>query len=484
MKIHDAASARVSGLKRRLLRGAACSLLLPVLFSAYLPASERGRPGWILVWEDQFDGDRLDPSKWRVENAALEKNNELQYYHPEAVRVENGMLCLKSMKKSMGGRNYVSGLVETRGRFQQTFGRFEIRARLPSGRGIWPAHWMMNAAGRWPPEIDIMEMIGHEPDTVHMTNHYGTWPQNRMEGKSFRGPDFSKAFHTFALEWEPESLRWFVDGTLRFSTTRHVPRIPFYLILNTAGGGDWPGPPDETTVFPQEHLIDYVRVYQRDVAGTAPVFVAARNGTVSRKPDAVRYPLGTKVDIEARPRIGYRFAGWGGDAAGRDNPLRVEVSRPLRIRARFEKDADAPRKILRGMSAKASSVERKSLGPENAVDGDPSTRWSSEFSDPQWIRVDLGKTLSVGALRLVWERALGKRYRIEVSPNGVEWRCLKEVEDNRDLVCEYRFAPVSARFLRITGLERATAWGYSLWEIEVFENVSKKPAFPDTGNND
>ena len=218
---------------------------------------------WELVWHDEFDGKTLDLSKWRIEDAALEKNNELEYYSPDEVYVHDGLLTLRSRKRKMAKRQYTSGLAETKGKFSQTFGRFEIRAKLPRGQGIWPAHWLLPENGQWPPEIDIMEFLGHELTTVHMTNHYGVWPNNRLEGDSFTGPDFSKDFHVFTLEWEPGALRWYVDGIQRFATTANVPQIPCRLILNTAVGGDWPGDPDQTTVFPQYHDIDYVRIYAR-----------------------------------------------------------------------------------------------------------------------------------------------------------------------------------------------------------------------------
>jgi beta-glucanase (GH16 family) len=219
--------------------------------------------GWKLVWEDEFENNTIDESKWRVENAALFKNHELQYYAPDDVILKNGFLVLRSQKRSMKGREYTSGLVETQGKFKQAYGRFEIRAKLPKGQGIWPAHWLMNAVGQWPPEIDIMELKGNEPHKIHMTNHYGKWPDNKHEGKDFVGPDFSKNFHTFAIEWEPDEIRWYIDGVKRFSTRKNVPAVPFYIVLNTAVGGDWPGNPDKTTKFPQYHEIDYVRVYSK-----------------------------------------------------------------------------------------------------------------------------------------------------------------------------------------------------------------------------
>lgn len=221
-------------------------------------------PGWRLVWSDEFDGDTLDDSKWKAEDAALEKNNEAQTYSPDEVFVGDGVLTLRSQKRQKSGRDYTSGLVETIGRFSQTYGRFEVRAKLPRGQGIWPAHWLMPADNSWPPEIDIMEMLGHDPRKIYMSNHWSTPQGARNNTANYTGPDFSEDFHVFAVEWDPETIRWFVDGTLRHSSSKNVPDVPMRVILNTAVGGNWPKYPDATTVFPQIHLIDYVRVYAKD----------------------------------------------------------------------------------------------------------------------------------------------------------------------------------------------------------------------------
>ena len=221
-------------------------------------------PGWRLVWHDEFGGRELDHTKWRPEDAALEKNNEKQYYTPEDVYLENGSLVLRSQDRPRGKRAYTSGLVETVGLFSQRYGRFEVRAKLPRGRGIWPAHWLLPDDNSWPPEIDIMELLGHDPKRIYMTNHWRAPEGPRHEGRSFEGPDFTADFHTFTMEWDPDEIRWYVDGVQRHSTRKNVPDVAMRIILNTAVGGNWPKDPDKTTLFPQYHFIDYVRVYVRD----------------------------------------------------------------------------------------------------------------------------------------------------------------------------------------------------------------------------
>ncbi len=236
---------------------------------AVLAASHACAQPWQLVFADEFTGTSIDTTKWNVRNAPGQFNNELQYYSPDEVSVAAGLLTLRSQRRNLGGRQFTSGLVETRGKFAQRYGRVEVRARLPRGQGIWPAHWMLPESGIWPPEIDIMELLGHDPFTVYMTNHWGVLPQHSYRTGSFTGPDFSQGFHTFAVEWTPTRIEWYVDDVIRFANIQGVPTSePFYIILNTAVGGIWPGNPDHTTVFPQFHEIDYVRVFTRADPGT------------------------------------------------------------------------------------------------------------------------------------------------------------------------------------------------------------------------
>lgn len=425
---------------------------------------------WHLIWSDEFDGPALDETKWRVEDAALVKNNELQYYAPDEVYLENGCLVLRSRARKLGGRNYTSGLVETRDRFAFLFGRVEIRAQLPRTQGLWPAHWMLPADGSWPPEIDIMESIGSQPNWVVMSLHNGQWPAIKTQSGEHLGPDYSEDFHVFALEWEPRELRWYIDGARCFSTTDGVPQKPFFIILNTAVGGDMPGEPDGNTVFPQYHRIDYVRVYGRPRPGTFFVTAAARNGRVTMTPanPEHRYPQDTVLTLKAIPSIGWMFSEWAGDASGRDNPLSFTVSRHAHLVATFEPDPDAPRLLSRGARATSSSSESEALTPDRAFDGDRKTRWSSAFSDPQWIMADLGREYTIEAFRLIWENAYAKQYRIELSTDGKSWSAVHTKDGSHGGVEEIIRVNRPGRYVRLVGLQRATEWGYSLWEFEIY----------------
>jgi beta-glucanase (GH16 family) len=245
--------------------------------------------GWKLVWQDEFNGRRVDPSKWNILIREQSKHGELQYYVPDEVYVESDLLRLRSRIRSFGPMRYTSGRLDTRGKFAPTYGRFEIRAKLPSGKGLWPAHWLYPqhrnwemeylmseavAAGQerlipeerpWYSEIDIMEFLGHETNIVYGTLHYYSFDGQKKtsSGKIESSVDYSKDFHIYALEWEPDSIRWYIDDHLIHATVEGIPHTPHYVILNTAVGGAWPGNPDSTTVFPQYHDIDYIRVYQK-----------------------------------------------------------------------------------------------------------------------------------------------------------------------------------------------------------------------------
>ncbi len=229
--------------------------------------------GYVLTFHDDFNGDRLDSSKWidsYPDGVRTHSNNEQQYYAPDGYEVRDGRLRLKGERRSMGGMPYTSGMVTTFGKFSQQYGWFEARLSIPHGKGMWPAFWLLPDDKSWPPEIDILEILGHEPDKDYMTNHYVN-AEGKHEGKgdSWKGPDFSAAYHVFALEWKPDEIVWYVDGVPRYHTRENVPHVPMYVLLNLAIGGDWPGNPDSTTPFPGNMDIDYVRVYSKPTGSTA-----------------------------------------------------------------------------------------------------------------------------------------------------------------------------------------------------------------------
>ncbi|NWF70587.1 MAG: glycoside hydrolase family 16 protein [Chloroflexi bacterium] len=253
-------------------------------------------PNWQLVWHDEFDGAQgtpPDPQKWECEIGGHGwGNQEWQYYTAETANVAldgTGALAITARSATpaqsqtlpcwYGDCRYTSARLLTRQRFEFTYGRAEARLKLPYGQGIWPAFWMLGAdiaTIGWPDcgEIDIMENIGREPALVYGTVHGPGYSGGHCIGGSHALPPgqfFEDDFHVFALEWEANEIRWYLDGTQYFALTparlpdgaKWVFDHPFFLLLNVAVGGFWPGYPDDTTVFPQVMRVDYVRVYQR-----------------------------------------------------------------------------------------------------------------------------------------------------------------------------------------------------------------------------
>lgn len=221
---------------------------------------------WVPVWAEEFNGTSLDTSSWTPLNIAWPYNDERQFYSPSAISVSNGRGIITSTNVPQGGRLYTSGRMDTNGKREFLFGRFEMRARLPRTQGMWPAFWLLPAADQWPPEIDIMEMLGHEPNRVYGSNHWGNPPVSTYQTSPFQlgtvNPNFATTFNTFSCDWHPDRIDFYVNGNLFATHRSRVPQEPMYIIVNTAVGGFWPGYPDATTAFPQRFEIDWIRVSQ------------------------------------------------------------------------------------------------------------------------------------------------------------------------------------------------------------------------------
>lgn len=236
-----------------------------------------------LVWQDEFDGAALDLSKWEYQTGGGGwGNSELQYYTAgDNLSVSSGTLKITAEEDTgnvYAGNDYTSSRIRSRYQGDWRYGKMEASIKLPVGQGIWPAFWMMpsyNVYGTWPSsgEIDIMEYLGHQLTTTYATCHYGNSPSDKGSsgGSTNTAMPLSDAFHTFSVEWEPTQIRWYLDGTQFHTTNSTDPDFAtynwpfdqqFHFILNLAVGGQWPGPPDGTTVFPQVMEVDWVRVYQ------------------------------------------------------------------------------------------------------------------------------------------------------------------------------------------------------------------------------
>jgi len=234
---------------------------------------------WNLVWEDDFNAATLDASNWSYQiGASGWGNNELQYYtdRTDNLELDNGNLKITAREESYNGASYTSARIRSINKADWTYGRMEASIKLPVGQGIWPAFWMMptnSEYGTWPAsgEIDIMEYLGHQTSTSYGTIHYGFTGNHQFMGSNYTLPsgDFFDNFHLFAVEWEPDEIRWYIDGINYFSiASSSLGSFPwvfdqdFHFILNVAVGGNWPGSPDATTNFPQTMEVEYVRTYQ------------------------------------------------------------------------------------------------------------------------------------------------------------------------------------------------------------------------------
>src|SRR5215469_11731033 len=251
-----------------------------------LPAS-----GWKLVWSDEFngsDGSAPDSSKWTYDLGGKGwGNSELECYTNslQNAQIQGGNLVIIAQKQAVTcsdgtSNNYTSARMKTQGLFSQAYGRFESRIKIPQGQGMWPAFWMLGneiTTAGWPKcgEIDIMENIGKEPATVHGSLHGPSTSSATSDASAAfslpAGQNFADNFHLFAVEWEPGTVRFYVDTNLYETVNQSqwpaggtwVFDHPFFLLLNVAVGGTWPGSPDTTTQFPQQILVDYVRVYTK-----------------------------------------------------------------------------------------------------------------------------------------------------------------------------------------------------------------------------
>jgi beta-glucanase (GH16 family) len=250
---------------------------------------------WRLVWSDEFDqpdGSMPDFKKWGYDSGSGGwGNNELQYYTSRTnnARIEGGKLVIEAKLENFDGQKHTSARLLTKGKWSWTYGRVEARIKIPRGQGMWPAFWMLGTdigTVGWPAcgEIDIMENIGKEPGLVHGTVHGPGYSADAgISGPASLpgGAAFADDFHLYGVEWETNRITWLLDGKSYFSITptnlppgkQWVYDKPHFLLLNLAVGGKWPGYPDATTIFPQQMIVDYVRIY---AASNAPAVITER----------------------------------------------------------------------------------------------------------------------------------------------------------------------------------------------------------------
>lgn len=256
------------------------NLYLPTDNAGYTSANNYA--GYHLDWSDEFNGSAVNEAVWNFEQGNNNGwgNNELENYtgRTQNAFVSSGNLIIEARSESYNGNQYTSARMTTQNKKSFQFGRIDIRAKLPSGQGIWPALWMLGdniTSKDWPAcgEIDIMEVVGHEPNKVYGTLHYGASAATHQQyGSNYilSSGTFDQQFHVFSLVWAQDTLKILVDDLEYLSATRtnisgtYPFNDSFFFLFNVAVGGNWPGSPDGTTIFPQRMFVDYVRVFKKN----------------------------------------------------------------------------------------------------------------------------------------------------------------------------------------------------------------------------
>ena len=266
-----------------------CALAAVTAFFGASAVALAATPSPHLLFSDEFGG-ALDSATWATLTPWYTNyaSGELQYYDSANVTVSGGRLHLASMESSADGSTFTSGIVTSLPRAQFSYGYFEIRAKVPEGRGIFPAFWLTNDDTL---EIDAMEVLGDHPDREYMTLHVNG---DQVFQQAHNGPDLAAGYHTFGVDWQPTYVRWYVDGVRRASYVHTMSADPLWICLNTAIGGPWAGSPDGSTHFPQSYDVDYVRVWDRRPTPAAKASSgtsadqSANSATASRPATATR----------------------------------------------------------------------------------------------------------------------------------------------------------------------------------------------------
>jgi beta-glucanase (GH16 family) len=341
---------------------AGASALAVVLLGSTANAAPWDKPGWTLTFQDEFDGTSLDLSKWgrRYKWGEAVINGELQAYVDDAFTTQNGFLEIAGTQRQAqyAGQtlDYASGVICSV--HEQQYGYFEASLKMPSGQGFWPAFWLLGGQGSTGVnEIDIQEFLGHQPNTVYMTLHWGPsyTTGHESDGTNYVGPDFTAGYHTFGLQWDPDAVVWFIDGTERFRHTgAGIPQTNMYIILNLAVGGGWPGAPDSTTPFPGLYDVEYVRAYARSPDAGAGGGSSSTGGS----PSAGASNGGSGTSTGGAPAAG------GGSGAGASSSDSSCACRVGDSRAGIPQAGFAPLAAL--LAAACTWLRRSRRGPKSA----------------------------------------------------------------------------------------------------------------------
>jgi beta-glucanase (GH16 family) len=378
---------------------------------------------WQQVWSDEFNGTAIDTSNWGYEIGFI-RNSELQYYtsRPENARIESGNLVIECRRESYNGAQYTSASLNTQGKRSFRYGRIEMRAKLPYSKGLWPAFWTLGvniSTVGWPAcgEIDIMEMIGGGEgfdDKTYGTIHYDNG------GHQGNGSSYQLPTGIFADAYHIFAVEW--DST---NIKWFMDGVNFHTVNIS-----------NQSIYSELHQSQYL-LLNLAIGGSWP-------NSVGKTPDA-------STVLPQKYYIDYvRVYNWVADSSN------LALGKPVTV----------------------SSTESASVPGSAAVDGNTGTRWSSAYSDPQWIYVDLGATYNISRIRLNWEAAYARSYQLQVSPNASTWTTIYSTTTGDGGIDDRTGLSGSGRYVRMYGTQRATVYGYSLWEFEVFGTSASGPV-PD-----
>ena len=492
-------------------------LAVCLIFGALAFGTGSAYGGWQLVWSDDFtnaDGSSPDPTKWGFDigNGNNGWGNAQQEYDTSRtnnIRIQGGNLVIEADQESYGGFNYTSGRMNTKGKWSWTYGRIEARIKIPKGQGIWPAFWMLGAnidSVGWPTcgEMDIMENIGKTSDqgtehgTMHGPQSGGDYNGGSGVGGTYTlpgGAKLSDDFHIYAIEWTTNQIKWYLDTNNFFTATpaslpsdgTWVFTAPQFIILNVAVGGYWPGNPDGTTVFPQQMLVDYVHVYSY-VATTVPDVPTGLSATAGGTQVVLSWSPAngaTNYNVKSSTTNGGPYTVIGSTAAtsftntGLANGTTyyyvvsaVNSFGESTNSAQISATTTVPSANLALYKPVTTSSNESAAYPgSNAVDGNYTTRWSSAFSDPQWIYVDLQAYVNVNRVKLTWENAYATSFQIQVSPDATNWTSIYTTATGTGGTNDLTGLSGTGRYVRMYGTVRKTVYGYSIYEFEVYGNI-------------
>jgi beta-glucanase (GH16 family) len=473
---------------------------------------------WEMVWQDEFNGSIS--SDWSFDIGYGNwgwGNDEWQYYTGDNAIIGDSTLTIRATLDGVMGKrdgSIKSAKLKTQNRFSFRYGKIEARIKLPRGKGLWPAFWMLGtnvAEVSWPQcgEIDIMENVNGE-STIHGTVHWGEDGSHRSYGCSVQDVAIDE-FNVYTVVWDSNYMRWQLNGveycSLDITSEKYSAfHKSFYIILNLAVGGNWPGDPDSTTPFPADMEIDYVRVYTLDgpQIGFYPqemLFTMDKGNAGDVSPQTLNITnIGSDTldAISVKADVNWIDITWN-DNMGNDQSFEVWINENAdtlqygRHTAMLALEASnaSPDTVLVYLQVgtnlvlnnivNASSVEPnppndENVNPGNVNDGDTSTRWLSEASDPQWIsinlnRIFLNRLFSVEAVKLFWSDTFAKEYEIHLSNSSdfSEYDVIA-AETAGDGGIDYLVtnSEVAGKFIRLYGTSRAGEGGYSLTEFEVY----------------